>query len=180
MRENRDSVCDASVDDMQHLTPYDKEQGIGSHPEGLAEAAARRVTVNGKRLLRPRRHRGAITRRFRSVRPFTIAASSIAARNRADVRIRRKHKWKAFCLDNLLCAHQREVNVVLMAQISEKAAEADGLGESDQAKLGLTLARLALEERRCLGKGNRIARFQLLAPPRLARVEERRKDWEQG
>lgn len=50
---------------------------------------------------------------------------------------------------------------------------------SDDAKLGLTLARLVLEERWCLGKGNRIAKFQLLAPPRRCALR-REKDWEQG
>lgn len=64
---------------------------------------------------------------------------------------------------------------MLMAQISDKAVEADGLGESDQARLGLTLARLRLEERRCLGKGNRIARFQLLAPPRLRALRREKR-----
>lgn len=32
-----------------------------------------------------------------------------------------KTQVDGICLDNLLCAHQREVNVVLMAQISEES-----------------------------------------------------------
>ena len=40
VRENRNSVCDASIDDMQHLMPSNKEQEIGLHPEDLAKAAA--------------------------------------------------------------------------------------------------------------------------------------------